>query len=91
MSGVVGVGALKVFQYLYFAGHLVMSRLWGILVDRPQDVLTVFLCCLCSVCVPLHPGLHDGLYRDPTGGQWKPGVHSGGPRAAAVCFPGQYD
>lgn len=44
-----------------------------------------------SLCFPLHPGLHDGLHWDPTGGQREPGVHSGGPWAAAGCLTGQYD
>ena len=37
----------------------------------------------CSVCVPIHPGVHDGLHRNPAGCQRQPGVHGSGPRADA--------
>jgi len=48
-------------------------------------------CISCSLCFPLHPGLHNRLNRDPTGGQWEPRIHSSGPRATTCCFSGQYD
>lgn len=63
----------------------VSSQTW-----RGGLLLIVCSCCLCSLCVSLHPGLHDRLHRDPTGGQWQPRVHSRGPRATVGCFTGQY-
>lgn len=44
---------------------------------------------VCSLRVPLHPGLHDGLHRDPPGGEREPGVHSSGAGAAAGGITGQ--
>lgn len=48
-----------------------------------------FVASVCSLRVPLHPGLHDGLHRDPPGGEREPGVHGGGAGAAAGGVTGQ--
>lgn len=48
-----------------------------------------YFCVSSSLRIPLHPGLHNGLHWDPTGGKWKSGVHGSGPGAAAGGVTGQ--